>query len=175
MLRIRAFDPHDGETLVHLFRDTVHHVNRRDYSEAQVHAWAPEDVQVSAWIQRCLDCFTYVALVQDPAGSGVSPAELIVGFAQVTIAGYVDCFYCHKDWQRQGVGRQLYQTIEAKAQTLAIPRLVVEASITAQPFFRGMGFQVITLQWVSRRGQWLQNYWMEKHLILAMEPQDPSP
>ena len=38
-----------------------------------------------------------------------------VGFAEVENDG---CFYCHKNYQRQGIGRMLFQVIEAGFSTI---------------------------------------------------------
>jgi putative acetyltransferase len=72
--------------------------------------------------------------------------------------------FCHKDYQRCRVGRQLYAAIESKALDLKLPRLVVEASITAKPFFQKMGFDVVQRQQVSCRGETFVNYAMVKPL-----------
>lgn len=79
--------------------------------------------------------------------------------------GHIDCFYCHKDYQRRGVGSQLYQAIEAKALELPVNRLFVEVSITAKPFFQRMGFAIVKEQTVDRRGETFTNFAMEKFLF----------
>jgi hypothetical protein len=40
--RIRDYEQVDARAIVRLFYETVHFVNRADYSEEQVEAWAPE-------------------------------------------------------------------------------------------------------------------------------------
>jgi putative acetyltransferase len=76
----------------------------------------------------------------------------------------IGCFYCHKNYQRCAVGKQLYQAIEAKAIELELKLLFVEASITAKPFFERMEFSVVKEQEVTRRGETFINYAMEKFL-----------
>lgn len=88
----------------------------------------------------------------------------ITGFGELEADGHIDCFYCHKNYQRRGIGRQIYQAIEAQAIQLDLDRLWVEASITAKPFFEQMGFTVVQEQSVARRGQTFINYVMQKHL-----------
>ncbi|WP_239033255.1 GNAT family N-acetyltransferase [Leptothermofonsia sichuanensis] len=102
----------------------------------------------------CSNRFTYVA---DDTGT-------IAGFAELEPDGHIDCFYCHKNYQRCGVGRQLYQAIEARARDQGIRYLTVEASITAQPFFQRMGFSLIKEQETACRGETFTNYVMEKWL-----------
>jgi putative acetyltransferase len=78
--------------------------------------------------------------------------------------GHIDCFYCHSKYQKKGIGSKLLSYIENTAKLQRIKRLYTEASITAKPFFEKKGFSVVTEQQVERRGVWLQNYVMEKHL-----------
>lgn len=151
---IRLFRPEDAEQIAQLFHDTVREVNVRDYSIAQVQAWSPDDLDFRDWVAVCSSRFTYVA----------EEAGLILGFGELEANGHIDCFYCHKDYQRQGVGQAIYQAIEAKARELELDRLFTEASITAKPFFQKVGFAVIAEQQVFRRGETFTNYRMEKKL-----------
>lgn len=153
-MKIRLFEKQDAEKIAQLFHETVREINIRDYSRAQVEAWAPDDIYFRDWENTCLNRFTYVA---DDEG-------VIAGFGELELNGHIDCFYCHKNYQRCGVGRQIYQAIEAKALELGLNHLTVEASITAKPFFQRMGFSIVTEQQVSRRGETFTNYVMEKLL-----------
>ncbi|MBE9028447.1 GNAT family N-acetyltransferase [filamentous cyanobacterium LEGE 11480] len=151
---IRLFQPQDATPIAQLFHDTVRNVNICDYSPSQVAAWAPENIHFTDWAARCQACWTYVA---DDQGT-------IAGFGQLESTGHIDCFYIHTAYQRQGVGRQIYQAIEAQARALDCDRLFTEASITAKPFFQHLGFTVVRSQLVSCRGEQLTNYVMEKSL-----------
>jgi len=153
-MEIRLFKPEDCDRIAQLFHDTVRSVNIQDYSADQVHAWAPENLYFRDWVEVCSSRFTYIAV----------EAEEIVGFAELEASGHIGCFYCHKDYQRRGVGTRLYQTIEAKAVELGIVRIYTEASITARAFFKSRGFAVVKEQQVSVRGQKFTNFAMEKNL-----------
>ncbi|MBF2003494.1 MAG: GNAT family N-acetyltransferase [Synechococcales cyanobacterium M58_A2018_015] len=157
-ITLRLFQPQDATAIAQLFHDTVRTINRRDYSAEQVAAWAPDDLNFRDWATVCAQRWTYVA---ETAGQ-------IVGFAELEPHGHIDCFYCHKDFQGQGIGRRLYEAIEAKAQELELRQLDVEASITAKPFFQRLGFVVVTPQQVTRRGQTFTqtftNYVMTKRI-----------
>ena len=135
-MKIRLFKTQDADSIAQLFHDTVHAVNGRDYSSSQVKAWAPDNLQFRDWAAVCSSRFTFVA---DDEGA-------IAGFAELEPNGHIDCFYCHKNYQRCGVGRQLYEAIKAKAIELSLNRLFVEASITAKPFFERMRFLVVQEQ-----------------------------
>jgi putative acetyltransferase len=154
VIKIRLFETQDAEQIARLFHETVRAVNVRDYSDRQVSAWAPGDIHFRNWAEVCSSRFTYVA---DDDG-------VIAGFGELEPHGHIDCFYCHKNYQRCGVGSQIYRAIEAKAVELSLSRLFVEASITARPFFQRMGFAVVKEQTVTRRGEAFINYVMEKFL-----------
>jgi UPF0176 protein len=153
-MEIRLFQSQDADRLAQLFHDTVHEVNIRDYSVNQVRAWAPEDIHFRNWSEVCADRFTYVA----------AEAGEIIGFGELEANGHIDCFYCHKDYQRRGVGTRIYRAIEAKALELGIERLYTEASITARAFFKSRGFAIAKEQQVVRGGEIFVNYAMEKNL-----------
>ncbi|MDX2254929.1 MAG: rhodanese-related sulfurtransferase [Pseudanabaenaceae cyanobacterium bins.39] len=151
---IRLFQPEDSDRIAQLFHDTIRNVNIADYSLAQVKAWAPDDLNFQDWQAECSHKFTYVA---EQSGE-------IVGFAQLEANGHIDCFFCHKDYQRCGVGTRLYRALEAKAISLNLELLFVEVSITAKAFFKSRGFRLVREQQVSCRGEQLTNFVMEKQL-----------
>lgn len=153
-MKIRLFEKLDAPQIAQLFHDTVHTINRRDYSAAQVAAWAPDDLYFRDWTEIGTKQFTYVA----------EDAGVIAGFGELERTGHIGCFYCHKDYQRCGVGRQIYHAIETKALDLSMTELVTEASITAKPFFQHLGFSVIQQQEVTCRGAVFINYAMQKSL-----------
>ena len=81
---IRLFQPQDRDRVAQLFHDTVREVNIRDYSLAQVKAWAPDDLYFTDWTEDCTSRFTYVA---EEEGE-------IIGFAQLEANGHIDCYFC---------------------------------------------------------------------------------
>ena len=155
MITIRPFQEKDCAAIALLFHETVRSVNLGDYTRRQVEAWAPDDLNFRDWKTACKSRWTVVAETNG----------IIAGFAELeSNNGHVDCFYCHKDYQCQGIGKQLYRAIEDQAKTEGHDRLLVEASITAKPFFERMGFVCSEEQLVSCRGEFLTTYKMEKWL-----------
>jgi putative acetyltransferase len=151
-MHLRIYKIDDTEEIIKLFYDTVHEVNIHDYTKAQVDAWAPKNTDTEVWIKRLGDKFTYVA----------EEDNKIIGFGQLEANGYIDCFYCHKDFQRRGIGTKILEQIESKARALEIKKLFTEASITAKPFFESKNFIVVRKQKVERNGQKFINFVMEK-------------
>ena len=89
---------------------------------------------------------------------------LIVGYSDVQPSGLVDHFFCHHEYQAQGVGRALMTHVFKQAGAKGIIRLYSQVSITARPFFEHMGFNVVNEQQVEVRGAILTNYMMERRL-----------
>lgn len=153
-MKIRLFQPSDTDQIAQLFHDTIRSVNLGDYSEKQVKAWAPDDIHFRNWEEKCSSKYTLVA---DSNG-------IVTGFVQLDDDGHIDCYYCHKDFLDQGIGRLLLEEIEKEALKKNLTRLFLEASITAKAFFKKMGFAVTNKQTVKIRGVKLINYIMEKEL-----------
>lgn len=151
---IRTFKRSDTEQIATLFHETIREINRDQYSLEQVKAWAPDDIHFKDWESFCLSKHTLVA---DDEG-------VIAGFAQIEDNGYIDCFYCHKNYQRMGVGSRLFEALVKIAKELKLEELTVESSISARPFFEHNGFSVVTPQKVYRRGQVLENFLMKKSI-----------
>ena len=78
--------------------------------------------------------------------------------------GHLDMLYVHPDFQRSGVASRLLRPLEASAEAHGLVRLFTEASTAAKPFFERRGFRVILAQVVSRHGQALANFRMERRL-----------
>uniref|UniRef100_UPI003FA4C3DA GNAT family N-acetyltransferase n=1 Tax=Enterocloster clostridioformis TaxID=1531 RepID=UPI003FA4C3DA len=75
-----------------LFYGTIHSVNRKDYTEEQLNAWADGDVDMEAWYRSFMEHETVVAV----------DGENIIGFGDMDENGYLDRLYVHRDYQGQG-------------------------------------------------------------------------
>ena len=153
-VQLRPYVPADAAPLRRLFVETVHAVNRRDYTPEQLAAWAPAKHDAAAW-QRSFD--GRFAVVAEIDGR-------LAGFADLERPDHVGRLYVGKDAQRLGVARRLYAALEAEARARGVRVLTVDASITALPFFERMGFGHPREQRVERRGVALTNYAVSKPL-----------
>src|SRR5262245_19958147 len=152
MVTLRPYRPDDAPALLALFRDTIRRVNIRDYSPAQIAAWASDDIDTVVWVGRFNGRFVPVA---EEDGRPI-------GFAELDSNGHIDRVYVAADEQRRGIGRRLFAAILEEARRLGLSRLYTEASITARPFFEAHGFTVLTPQVVKCRGEEFINYRMER-------------
>ena len=154
MITLRPYRPADAPALLALFRDTIRRVNSRDYSPAQIAAWASDDIDTAGWFERFTGRFVPVA---EEDGRPV-------GFAELEPDGHIDRVYVSADHQRRGIGQLLLAAVVAEAQRVGLTRLFTEASITARSFFESQGFAVLAPQVVTCRGAEFVNYRMERVL-----------
>lgn len=148
-MTLRNYEHRDCPLLAQLFYDTVHTVNRRDYTPAQLDAWATGTVDLTAWD---VSFSAHHALVAEEDG-------VITGFADMASDGYLDRLYVHKDYQGRGIATALCDALETACNA---PRFTTHASLTARPFFEKRGYQVVKEQQVERRNVRLTNFVMEK-------------
>lgn len=146
---LRRYRSSDCNAIISLFRETVHTINRKDYSRKQCDAWAPAEMDIRQWDDLLSSHLTLVAI----------EGETIVGFADMDDTGYLDHLYVHADHQRRGIATTLCDALEA-----AIGREIytTHASITARHFFEARGYAVVQEHQVKRRGVLLTNYVMQK-------------
>ena len=155
-VEIRDATTSDAAAIADLFYHTILTVNVRDYSGAQVEAWAGPAPDPGMWEERMAAGETVKSTFVATQG------ERVLGFAEFEGDGHIDTLYVHHEFQGRGIASRLLDRIEAEAQRLGLARLYTEASITAKPFFRKRGFSVVLPQMVEFRGQTFRNFRMEK-------------
>lgn len=163
-ITIRQYTSADAKETAELFYNTVHAVNSHDYTDRQLHAWAPKDRDLDEWNRSFCGKRTFVAV---DALNGT-----VIGFADIDICvscsictvGQLDRLYVHKDYQRKGVANMLLRQIERTACDDAASIITTFASITAKPFFEKMGYETVRENSVERCGVTLTNYLMKKEI-----------
>lgn len=148
-MELRKYRAADCPELAELFYDTVHSVNRADYTEEQVDAWADGQVDQESWDASLGVHYSLVAVERD----------VIVGFGDMDATGYLDRLYVHKDFQGQGIASAICDALE---QAVGAAEFTTHASITARPFFEKRGYRVVREQQVERHGVLLANFIMKK-------------
>ncbi len=149
---IRDYKDEDAEALWLLFFHTIRNINRSDYSELQVQAWAPTNFNKSIWRKKMDSIRPFIAEINGE----------IVGYADLQSSGLIDHFFCHHLFQRQGVGKALMNHIFNIGNQQGITRYYSDVSYTAKPFYQYHGFVVVTEQQIEVRGEVLTNFRMEK-------------
>ncbi len=151
---VHPYQAGDEVALWNVFYSAVRVTARRDYSQAQVEVWAPDDPDRDRWKERIAGIAPFVASV----------VGRVVGYADVQPNGYIDHFFVSAEMARQGVGAELMNVIHQTARERGLLRLFSDVSLTARPFFEHFGFAVETFQTVTLRGVEFTNMRMSKRL-----------
>ena len=153
--RLRKLSEEDIPVLQTLFRETVLHVNARDYTREEVEDWA-----------SCGDSVEHMKdlLARNDYVAALNEQGEIIGFSSMNVEGYLHSLFVHKDYQQVGVGSLLLSTVEKKAREYGVAEITSEVSLTARPFFEKRGYEVLKVQ--KRRANRLEltNFLMCKRL-----------
>lgn len=150
-LNLRSYRPADAPALLALCKDTIRRVNSRDYAPDQIAAWASDEIDADDWKNRFEGCFARVAEVEG----------IIAGFVDMAPDGYLDRLFVSADHQGQGIATALIEAVFAEAIRLGLPKIEVQVSLIARPFFEKHGFLVTENRRVEVRGAMLDCFGME--------------
>jgi putative acetyltransferase len=163
-MRIRPYEASDASHLSALYRRSVETIGPRDYSAAQVAAWAsrcpsPERIGALANDGRCM-------LV------AVDATDAPLAFGDLEPDGHIHFLYCAPEVAGTGAASALYEALESRARELGIDRLYAEASEAARRFFLRKGFTVVRRRDFDIDGVPIHNYAVEKRLSGAIAARD---
>lgn len=153
-LLIETGDVEDVPALFALQGAAIHGLAARDYSPAQLAAWAPPDRAGGGFAERLAGTTILVAW----RGSALA------GFANLTADGLVDFLFVHPEAAGRGIGASLLGAVIDAGRARGLARLAAHVSLTARSTFERQGFQVEAAQKVQVRGEVLTNFRM--HLDL---------
>jgi putative acetyltransferase len=153
-MNVRDFTFGDEAALHAVFYSAIHTIAARDYTPAQLDAWAPARPDMDRWTARMRAIRPFV----------VEEDGRIVGYADLQANGHIDHFYVSGPKARRGVGRILMDRIHSRAEELKLTRLFSDVSRTARPFFERFGFLVLERKTVVVAGVSLPNVRMTKEL-----------
>jgi putative acetyltransferase len=151
---LRPFLAVDTPLLAAIFAASVLKLTGDDYSEAQQEAWAAIAEDEEEFGKRLAGQLTLIATLQN------SP----VGFASLKGPDHIDMLYVHPSVAGQGVASMLCDALEKLAGSRGAKSLIVDASDTAQDFFKKRGYVAKQRNTVTVNGEWLANTTMQKTL-----------
>ncbi|WP_282609212.1 GNAT family N-acetyltransferase [Pelagibius sp. Alg239-R121] len=160
---IRAYEKHDAISLQNLYRRSVEQIGSRDYTPAQVTAWA----------SLCPSAESFHLMSEDGRIRlvAIEASDVPIAFADLEPDGHIHFLYCAPEAAVKNVTSVLYDALEQTAQTHGMHRLYTEASEAARRFFLKRGFVVVSRRELDISGVAIHNYAMEKFL----EPTAPGP
>lgn len=151
---IRRYRFGEEPALFKVFHSAIHLVARRDYSNEQIKAWAPLDLDQDLWTSHIRGINPFVAEL---------PGEL-VGYADLQANGYIDHFFVSGHHGRCGIGTALMNHLLSEARATSLPELTSDVSRTAQPFYAKFGFTVVEQREPELRGVVIPNALMRLQL-----------
>ena len=137
-----------------LYIETIKSVCKNDYNPEQIEAWIYGVNNKERWIEIIEKQYVLLAIIENK----------IAGYGTLKDGNYIDFFYVHKDFQRQGIADKILTELELEAKNQDSKTITSDISITARPFFEKKGFVVKAEQKNVRLGAELINYKMEKEL-----------
>lgn len=87
-MKLRNYQPEDCSQLATLFYETFHHINAKDYTTAQLNAWATGQVNLDEWHRSFLAHDTIVATAICDALEGRSKQKRISTHASLTAQSF---------------------------------------------------------------------------------------
>ncbi len=144
----------DLNEIQELFVQTIQSVCINDYNPDQINAWVSGVKITERWVDVIEKQFVLLAIIE----------EQIVGYGTLKDNNYIDFFFIHKDFQRQGIAQKIFNELELEAKNHHTKIITSDVSITAKGFFVKNGFFVKTEQKNMVKGVEIINYKMEKEL-----------
>jgi putative acetyltransferase len=152
-VQIRRATPRDFDALGEVFHAAVHE-GAGQYSPGQRAAWSPAPRRGESWHAHLGAQLVWLAEADGRP----------LGFMSLTPEGYLDLAYILAEAQGQGLFRRLYADLEDEARASGLVHLWTDASLHAKAPFEAVGFAVCYAETVSRSGETLKRFRMEKTL-----------
>ncbi len=150
----RWADSSDYDVLGEVIFDAVRN-GRSLYNEAQRRAWIDAPRSGPDWHQRLAE--QSIALATHDVG--------IVGLMSLTQDGYLDFAYVRPAFQGTGIFRKLFAMIFELAVSQGHSKILVHASLMAQPAFSAMGFENLKMETIDLNGQGLDRFEMQLLIV----------
>jgi len=151
---IKVANDSDINDITNLFYETIQNINCKDYPQDEIDDWSSWHADLDKWKETISQQFFIVAIINNT----------VVGFSSLASDGYLDFMFVHKDYQKQGIAKQLLRSIEAKAVLQNNKQIYSDVSITARSFFESNGYIVEKEQLKKSRYKELVNFRMIKKI-----------
>jgi putative acetyltransferase len=151
---LRPFIPADVVALRELFAQSIEELTQEEYDEDQRVAWASMAEDAQAFAKRLGAMVTLVVQIEGE----------YVGFGSLRDNTVLEMLYTHPYHVRKGVGTAIADALERIAAARGASEITVEASETAEPFFKGRGYVGTRRNAIPVADQWLTSTTMKKQL-----------
>lgn len=152
---VRRYQDGDHHSIGRIYHEAIRRLACRDYSEAQLNAWAGTKGDPETWGRdwkaRCERKRPFVKVT----------GGQVLGFIELDSDGHIDCTFVDPDHSGRGIMDEIMAEVKDEAVRLGITKLFAEVSITARKFFERQGFIRKRDNVAVIRGVKLANFIME--------------
>jgi len=131
-MRIRLAQNKDFACIARLHRETIRHVNSKDYPEDVISVWSGR-TKASRFRNSASKVKRWVAIDK----------EKIIGFCDHDFNCELGGLYIHKDFQGKGIGKKLVKKAEDSMKKLGCKKIKIMSTVTAKTFYQKNGYKVI--------------------------------
>ena len=131
-MAIRRARDEDCAAIARLRRQTIRHVNAKDYPQDVIRRWSAKE-NARTLRASAADCKRWVALDRGK----------IVGFCEHDFDGALSRIYVHKDYIGRGVGSRLLKVAEASLKKQGCTEIRLESTMAAKGFYAAKGYTVV--------------------------------
>jgi len=146
-ITIRLMRPEDARAALEVHRAAIHGSAARDYPKPVLDDWGPLPVTAERAMRFQANPDNETRVVAEQDGEVVGFGALVAENNELR-ACYVDPKAC-----RKGVGTAIFQELERVAHARGLTHLQMDSSITAEPFYKSLGFEVL------KRGEHVLRSW----------------
>ena len=136
-ISIRSAMRDEWPAVLAIHRRAIHEIASADYSAEVLEAWGPPVVdpelpKFDAKLKR-----GHIIIVAEVDG-------VLAGFGELAPdENLLVAVYVNPDYSRQGIGTALLHELESLSRKMELSFLQMEASLTAVPFYKTHGFQIL--------------------------------
>ncbi|OFV97150.1 MAG: hypothetical protein A3H94_07045 [Acidobacteria bacterium RIFCSPLOWO2_02_FULL_60_20] len=136
MISIRQMRPEDARAFLEVHHAAVRGIAARDYPPSIVESWAPLPITDENIEHLLSNPEKEIRIVADVNGEIVGIGAIVISTSELRAC------YVAPTVARKGVGSALIREIERIAQEHGLTCLRLDASLTSEPFYRTLGYEV---------------------------------
>jgi putative acetyltransferase len=129
-MKIRLAKDGDYSGIARLHRETIRHVNSKDYPGDVIRVWSAR-AKAERYRKSADELKRWVAIENSK----------IVGFCDHGSTCEIRGLYVHKDYLGRGIGSYLLKVAEDSLRKQGCKRIVIKSTITAQNFYENHGYK----------------------------------
>lgn len=135
-IAVREVGPADARTFLEIHHAAVREIAGRDYSADVIAAWAAP-ITEERLARFLANQDGEIRLIADADGEPVGIGAIVVANSELRAC------YVSPSAVRRGVGTALVIEIERIARQRSLDHLQLESSLTAEPFYASLGYEVV--------------------------------